>query len=196
MKITLSIEKNIDEFCEKYKNEIDWVELCKHHELKEPFIRKFKDYVDWVRISEFHSNNVSEEFLIEFKDYFDWAEVCYCRNMSEELMEKCADYLDWDRVAVEQTLSESFIRKYIEKFNCSWYNITRCQKLSETFVSEFVPDVCLKDVFENDDSFLNFSVGFLMRHSKYIDKYKLIYLKDYLSEEDYRLLKAVCEIKT
>ena len=59
------------ELIEKFKDKIDWHELCYSSRIfwSIPFINKYKEYIDWDSLSTYSpSYMITEEYLEEFKD--------------------------------------------------------------------------------------------------------------------------------
>ena len=69
------------EFLEKYKDEIDWVEVSKNPKLSENFIREFQDEVHWDLIC--MSQDFSQEFINEFI-----SKLWICATKLQETAEK------------------------------------------------------------------------------------------------------------
>jgi hypothetical protein len=111
--------------------------------LSDDFCDMFKDYLDWSLIS--CSKNLSHEFIRRFKDELDWKELS-CQYLPEDLIEEFKDEVDWHEIS-GQGLSEEFITKFNDELH--WSVVSRYQKLSKEFIIKFKPFIMFESIIYN-----------------------------------------------
>lgn len=115
----------------RYSEQLNWDKISKRKKLPEGIIRKYDDKVNWENI--YRNNEVYSEQLIEdYYDKFDKEYISYWYNLSEEFMRK--HFVDLKRGS----------HKY-------YSTLSRKQELSEEFMRDYVDELCISDLIENQE---------------------------------------------
>ena len=89
------------ELIEKFKDKIDWHELCYSSRIfwSIPFINKYKEYIDWGSLST-HSPSymITEEYLEEFKDNWNWSKLSYSEYLTGQILDQFIDKWNWENI--------------------------------------------------------------------------------------------------
>jgi len=99
-----------EEFIERNKDLVNWINISVYQKLSEEFIERNKDLVDWICISVYQK--LSEEFIERNKDRVNWVWISEYQKLSEEFIERNKDLVDWWSISKYQKLSEEFRLKH------------------------------------------------------------------------------------
>ncbi len=119
----------------KYKDVLDWDDLCRMQQWNESMLREFSDKINFnVISSQFHTCNVSEAFVEEFMDRLSGTWISRNGILSESFMRNHKDRLDWDYLPGFQNMSEAFVREHADLVNWNRINI---HNYSDAFHRDF-----------------------------------------------------------
>ena len=62
----------------------NWESLIEKQELTELFIRKYKDEIDWILVCRYQK--LSKEFILEFKDKVDFYLISIYQNVDDAFL--------------------------------------------------------------------------------------------------------------
>lgn len=128
----------------KWKDKLNWQDICCQQVLSEETIREFKDYVNWDCVG-IHQT-LSEELMREFIDKFNWQNISAFQYMSEKFIEEYANEINWPLISsnYRAQLSERLMERFIEKID--WKSLF---KFTKREISKEFFDRHKKDYFKD-----------------------------------------------
>lgn len=148
---TLSLNPFLDETTiVAFQNQLDWAVIGASQQLSLEFVREFEDRLNWEMLS--LRMPLSASIIREFQDKFTWDLVAFrpeldCQDeesisLLNEIYQVIAPRISnhsrhvWKRISQHCVLSEEFMCEYAN--NLDWYYVCLKQKLSDSFIREFV----------------------------------------------------------
>ena len=131
-----------------------------------------------------------EKQMEHFKDKF-------FKQTIEPIPERADPIKYFDDVFKEEwgPLSEADIKEKVYNDTMSsydWFMLARYKKLSESFLVEFEDKIDKSRVFKNPETIKELSLDYIFANAAYVKDDRVF--EDLLSEEDYHMLKYICEI--
>ena len=135
----LSTRKLPDWFLEKYAKKIDWVHRCEHFQMLENEIDKYAQYFDecaWDIVFKYQtiSDSFAEKHIKIIRECDNWSDLnmFQTNSISENFIDKYIDEFDCICLARDRLFSESFLEKHSDKLN--WNDISIGQEMSRDFI--------------------------------------------------------------
>lgn len=124
---------------------------CRFQKISLKMIEDDNLLINWPSLS--MNPYLTEDIIMKYAERLDWNGVLKYHKLSEELLSKILNsdlksYLNMEYVCIYQTLSENFIRQYlqdIDNHDC-WHEIGIHQQLSKTFIMEFANKLEIHDI--------------------------------------------------
>ncbi len=129
----------IDAFNEQEQTDI-WIFLARSQSFSEQFLMDFEHKIDFKNVANRTTiESFSLDFIRQHQDKWTWMVLGYNKRFSEDFLIEFAKKWQWQHdIAYFQRVSESFLRKYIKKFNqIGWINLSEKQQLSESFIEDY-----------------------------------------------------------
>lgn len=131
---------------------------CRFQKISLKMIEDEDILINWLSLS--MNPYLTEDVIMKYAEYWDWDSILKYHKLSEELLIKVLNsnlksLLNVEYVCIYQTLSENFIRQYLQDIdnNDCWHEIGIHQQLSKSFIIEFADKLEIHDIiiYQNID---------------------------------------------
>lgn len=110
------INKHLNKFINDYLDKhYVWTVIPQTQRVSEQFIEKWKDKINWEEVCRYQK--LSSKFLDEHTKYLIWEIVEYNQDLEEWFIEEHIDKLNFDKLLTRQNLSQKFMEKYSNRIN-------------------------------------------------------------------------------
>lgn len=127
--------------------------------MDEDFMRKNPDMVDWEHVEK--NYDLSDDFINDFGDRMNFEVILTRFKLSERTLENYISDIDklklWNTLFWTQKVSESFIRKYSDRYEQLWYmelwyTIVQNQNVSDDLIIEYIKFMDLEYLYRINPS--------------------------------------------
>lgn len=143
-----------NEFMQKISMDEAWKELSENFKWSESLLEKYQDKVDWHKVSQNGNILWTVPMIQKFKNRIDW--------------DLFSEY------AVEETLTETVIDAFKDKWNWKELSGNRYLELSYRLLDKFADKWCWEEVIDNySNVFSEKGVDFYERYKEHIPASKI-----------------------